>query len=115
MADPTAARPGDLVERDFAAAGPNRLWVADLTQAATWSGVAYLCFIIAAFPRRIVSGRAAPNKAIRMVLDASEMPRRNRGARLEGFVVHTDAAIQIIGIRYSERIDDIGAIPRLAC
>ena len=26
-----AARPGDLVERDFTAPAPNRLWVADVT------------------------------------------------------------------------------------
>jgi putative transposase len=30
-----AARPGDLVDRDFTAPTPNRLWVADLTYAAT--------------------------------------------------------------------------------
>jgi putative transposase len=29
--DATAARPADLVERDFSAARPNQLWVADLT------------------------------------------------------------------------------------
>ena len=28
---PTADRPADLVERDFTAPAPNRLWVADLT------------------------------------------------------------------------------------
>ena len=33
-----AARPTDLVERDFSAARPNQLWVADLTHVATWSG-----------------------------------------------------------------------------
>jgi putative transposase len=27
----SAARPGDLVERDFSATRPNQLWVADLT------------------------------------------------------------------------------------
>ena len=29
--DATAARPADLVERDFSATRPNQLWVADLT------------------------------------------------------------------------------------
>ena len=31
IADPTAARPADLVQRRFAPPAPNRLWVADLT------------------------------------------------------------------------------------
>jgi putative transposase len=34
----SAARPVDRVERDFSAARPNQLWVADLTYVATWSG-----------------------------------------------------------------------------
>ena len=37
---PTADRPADLVERDFTAPAPNRLWVADLTYVATWAGFA---------------------------------------------------------------------------
>ena len=35
-----AVRPADLVERDFSAEAPNRLWVSDLTYVATWAGVA---------------------------------------------------------------------------
>ena len=31
QSDETAPRPDDLVERDFSAPAPNRLWVADLT------------------------------------------------------------------------------------
>ena len=33
--DEEAARPADLVERDFTATRPNQLWVADLTHVAT--------------------------------------------------------------------------------
>ena len=36
----TSQRPADLVERNFTAPMPNRLWVADLTYVSTWSGVA---------------------------------------------------------------------------
>jgi putative transposase len=38
-ADPAAVRPPDLVDRQFAAAAPNRLWVVDFTYVATWSGL----------------------------------------------------------------------------
>ena len=109
--DPTAARPADLVERVFAADAPNRLWVADLTQVATWSGVAYVCFITDAFSRRIVGWRVASHMRTQMVLDALEMARWARGARLEGLVAHADAGSQSAGIRYSERLDDLGATP----
>jgi putative transposase len=41
-ADEVAARPADLVDRDFTAAHPNQLWVADLTYVATWAGFVYV-------------------------------------------------------------------------
>ena len=112
-ADPAAARPADLVERDFTADAPRRLWVADLTHVATWSGVAYVCFITDAHSRRIVGWRVASNMKTQMVLDALEMARWNRGARLEGLVAHTDAGSQFTSIRYSERLDEQAAVPSI--
>jgi putative transposase len=52
-----AARPGDLVERNFRAPAPNMLWVADLTYVATWSGFVYVAFVMDVFSRRIVDWR----------------------------------------------------------
>ena len=34
-------RPADLVDRNFRARAPNRLWVADLMHVSTWSGFVY--------------------------------------------------------------------------
>ena len=92
--DDRAARPPDLVERDFTADRPNLLWVTDLTYVPTWAGVAYVCFIIDAFSRRIVGWRVASNMRTAMVLDALEMARWQRGTRLEGLVAHSDAGSQ---------------------
>lgn len=47
-------RPADLIERDFTAAAPNTKWVADLTYVSTWSGFAYVAFVIDVFSRFIV-------------------------------------------------------------
>ena len=47
----TVERPADLVDRNFHASAQNRLWVADLTYVRTWSGFAYVAFIIGACPR----------------------------------------------------------------
>lgn len=49
-----ANRPADLVERQFVAARPNQLWVADFTYVPTWSGMVYVAFIVDVFSRRIV-------------------------------------------------------------
>jgi putative transposase len=94
-ADPsTTARHPDLVERAFRADAPNQLWVTDLTYVATWAGVAYVCFIVDAFSRMIVGWRVAGHMRTSMVLDAMEMARWSRGARLEGLRCHSDAGSQ---------------------
>lgn len=56
IANPTAARAADLVDRDFTAPAPNRLWVADFTYVATWSGTVYVAFVFDVYSRRIVAG-----------------------------------------------------------
>jgi putative transposase len=92
--DQGARRPLDLVERNFTADRPNRLWVTDLTFVSTWQGVAYVCFIVDAFSRRIVGWRVASHMRTGMVLDALEMARWSRGTRLEGLVAHSVAGSQ---------------------
>ena len=82
--DRSAGRHPDLVERQFTASEPNRLWVTDLTFVATWAGVAYVCFIVDAFSRMIVGWRVAGRMRAPMVLDAIEMARWNRGLHHEG-------------------------------
>ena len=111
--DDTAPRSPDLVERDFTADRPNRLWVTDLTYVATWSGVAYVCFIVDAFSRRIVGWRVAGHMRTDMVLDALEMARWSRGTNLEGLVAHSDAGSQYTSIRYGERLAELGAVPSI--
>ncbi len=111
--DPAAARHPDLVKRDFTAAGPNQLWVTDLTYVPTWAGVAYVCFIVDAFSRAIVGWRVASNMRTEMVLDAVEMSRWNRGTNIPGLRCHSDAGSQFTSIRYGERLAEIGATPSI--
>ena len=112
--DPDATRAPDLVNRQFRADRPDALWVTDLTYVPTRSGMAYVCFIVDAFCRRIVGWRAASNMRTDMVLDALEMARRSRGSRrLVGLVTHSDAGSQFTSVRFTERLDEIGARPSI--
>jgi len=111
--DKTAARPADLVKRDFTATRPNALWVTDLGYVPTWGGVAYVCFIVDAFSRMIVGWRVAAHMRTELVLDALEMARWSRGTRLEGLRCHSDAGSQFTSIRYGERLAEIGAQPSI--
>jgi putative transposase len=108
--EPTAARPADLVERDFSASRPNRLWVADLTYVATWSGFVYVAFVIDAFSRFIVGWQAARSLRTDLALDALEMAIWTRRGELDGLVHHSDRGSQYLAIRYTERLAEAGAV-----
>lgn len=113
-ADPNAIRAADLVNRVFTAVRPDALWVTDLTYVPTRSGMAYVCFIVDAFSRRIVGWRVAANMRTDMVLDALEMARRSRGGRrLVGLIAHSDAGSQFTSVRFTERLDELGARPSI--
>jgi putative transposase len=111
--DPRAGRAPDLVERKFAAVAPNRLWVTDLTYVPTWSGVAYVSFITDVFSRMIVGWRVASNMRTDIVLESLDMARWSRGAQFDDLICHSDAGSQYTSIRYTERLDEIGARPSI--
>ena len=104
-------RPPDLVDRQFVADGPNELWVTDLTYVPTREAMAYVCFIVDVYSRFIVGWTVADNMKTQMVLDALEMARADRGADLDGLIAHSDAGSQYTSIRWTERLNEIGATP----
>jgi putative transposase len=105
-----AERPADLVERNFTAPAPNRLWVADLTYVATRAGFAYVAFIIDAFSRMIVGWRVSTSLRASLALDALEMAIWARQGGLDGLVHHSDRGGQYLAIRYTQRLAEEGAV-----
>ncbi len=113
MADPAAARPADLVKRDFTAPAPNRLWVVDFTYVPTWAGVCFTAFVTDVYSRRIVGWRTANRMPTQLPLDALEMAlwvRSRAGQDVTGVVHHSDAGSQYTAIRYADRLADAGAL-----
>lgn len=110
--DAAAARPADLVRRQFSPARPDRLWVADFTYCPTWTGMVYVAFVIDAYSRRILGWRAATTMRTSLVLDALEQAlwTRRHGGRgsLAGLVHHTDAGSQYTSIAFTERLAAAG-------
>jgi putative transposase len=90
-------RPRDLVDRQFRAEAPNRLWVADLTYVRTWAGFAYVAFITDVFSRRIVGWQASRSLRTDLALHALEQAiwdRTRAGESLDGLVHHSDRGVQ---------------------
>jgi putative transposase len=116
VAEPAAARPADLVQRNFRADRPDRLWVVDLTYLRTWVGFAYLALVIDVFSRHVVGWALATHMRTDLPLEALEMAiwtRRDHthGGRLDGLVHHGDRGSQYTAIRYTDTLAAAGAVP----
>ena len=109
--DPAARRRPDLVDRDFTATGPDRLWVADITYLRCWEGVVFFAFVIDAYSRRIVGWQLASHMRTTLVLDALRMAlhQREPGADVE-LVHHSDRGSQYTSIDYTQTLADHGVL-----
>lgn len=105
--DDRLERPPDLVDRQFKAPAPNRLWVADLTYVKTHSGWVYVAFVVDVFSRMVVGWQASRSLRSDLAIDALEMAVWNRqraGHDLTGLTHHSDMGVQYLSIAYSERL-----------
>jgi putative transposase len=95
--------------------GASRLWVADFTYVATWSGTVYVAFVLDAYSQRILGWRPATSMRTDLVLDALEMAiwtgSRQGIPDPTGLVHHTDAGSQYTSIAFTERLAAGGAAP----
>ncbi len=105
--DPQAARRPDLVQRDFSAAKPNELWVADISYLRCWEGLVFFAFVLDAYSRMIVGWQLASHMRTDLVLDALRMAlhRRGPGADVE-LVHHSDRGSQYTSIDYTQTLAD---------
>ena len=107
--DEGAERPIDLVQRDFSAPAPNRLWVADLTYVKTHAGFVYVAFIIDVFSRFIVGWQVSTSLRSDIALDALEMAIHSRQVGEHSDLInHHDRGVQYVSFRYSHRLLEAG-------
>ena len=99
--DPHARPAPDLVERNFSAAGPDRLWVADITYIATWTGFIYLAVVLDAWSRRIVGWAMKNHLRTELVLEALNMAIWRR--RPKDVIHHSDQGSQYTSIAFGAR------------
>ncbi len=110
--DPAIEKPKDLVQRRFTADAPRRLWVADVTYVATWSGFAYVAFVTDVFSRRIVGWNVASTlRADILPLQALDMATWSTDGRLDKLVHHADHRSNYLATVYTDRVEELGAKP----
>lgn len=107
-----AARPvPDLVEREFTARAPDRLWVADITYVPTGEGFLYLAMVLDVFSRRIVGWAMASHLRTELVLSALNMALWQR--QPEAVVHHSDQGCQYTSLAFSRRCEEAGVRPSM--
>jgi putative transposase len=102
----------DLVERNFTAEAPNRLWVADITYVRTWEGWLYLAFVLDTYSRKIVGWSMANNLRTELVLDAVNMAIYTRRPS-PGVIHHSDRGSQYTSVEFGGRLKEEGLLPSM--
>ena len=106
------ARPApDLVDRNFSASGPNRLWVADITFVPTAAGFLYLAVVLDAWSRKIVGWSMANHLRTELVLDALEAAIGQRRPR--DVIHHSDQGSQYTSLGFGSRCQEAGVRPSI--
>jgi putative transposase len=115
--NPKATPAPDLVNRQFTAPAPNRLWVADLSRIPTGEGPLWLASVRDAFARRIVGWKTSDRADTDLVLGALEYAIWGRS--LDGdpaqrrLIHHSDRGAQYTAIRFTQRLADAGIQPSM--
>jgi putative transposase len=101
----------DLVSRNFVAAAPNRLWVADITYIATWSGFLYLAVVLDAWSRRVVGWAMETHLRTELVVQAFDMALFQR--RPSEVIHHSDQGCQYTSVAFGKRCGEAGVRPSM--
>lgn len=102
--DPDADLASDLVQRDFTANGPNRLWVTDLTMVSTGEGPLWLSAIRDAFSRRVVAWETSARADSDLVLTSLEYALASREVSPGELIHHADHGCQNTSVEPTTRL-----------
>jgi transposase InsO family protein len=100
IADPLTLNP-DLVQREFAPTGPNRLWVGEFTYIRTWEGWLCLAVLLDRYSRRVVGWSMADHLRTELPLEALRMALARRGPAPD-LIHHTDRGCQYTSETYTK-------------
>jgi putative transposase len=109
--DPAQPPAPDLVARDFTAAGPDRLWVADITYIPTWAGFLYLAVVLDAWSRRVIGWAMETHLRTALVLAALDMAVAQR--RPLDVIHHSDQGSQYTSLAFGGRCREAGVRPSM--
>ncbi len=102
----------DLVDREFHAEAPNRVWVGDITYLWTKEGWMYLAVWVDLFSRMVVGWALGTRLKAELVTTAfaRAVSRRRPGP---GLIVHTDRGVQYVSDAFQKALEAARAKPSM--
>lgn len=110
---PNVATATDRVQRQFARAGRDQLWVTDITEHATREGKVYCAVVLDAFSRRVVGWSIDANPTATLVTNALGMAIEQRRPAEGETVIHSDQGTQFTSWSFTQRAIDSGLLPSM--
>ena len=103
----------NLVDRQFHAPAPNRIWAGDITFIPTRQGWLYLAVVLDLYSRRIVGWAMRARPDSQLVLDALTMALTHRRPA-PGLIHHSDQGIQYSSGVYQACLKTRGLVPSMS-
>jgi len=103
----------NLLERNFTAQAPDRVWVSDITYLATKTGWLYLTVIIDLFSRMVVGWALSSSLSHEMVVVALKRAIRRRGPT-NGLVFHSDRGVQYACTGFRDELEGHGFVQSMS-
>ena len=99
----------NLLDRQFTAPAPNRVWLADMTYIPTNEGWLYLAVVLDLFSRRVVGWAMRETMPQELTITALQMAITNRRPG-SGLVHHSDRGSQYAAHAYRRLMDESGLL-----
>lgn len=103
----------NLLQQNFTAAGPNQVWVGDITYIGTDEGWLYLAVVLDLFSRKVVGWSMSDRMTATLVCDALKMALFRR-KRPRGVIMHTDRGSQYCSREHRDLLDANGLVASMS-
>jgi putative transposase len=103
----------NLLNQDFTASGPNKVWVSDITYIATKEGWLYLAVILDLYSRKIVGWSMLDRLTRQLVMDAFQQAVGRRGA-IQGLIFHSDRGSQYASHDFRKLLTNYGCLSSMS-
>jgi putative transposase len=110
---PAPATAEDLVNRQFTVAGPDRLWLTDISEHPTREGKVYVAAVMDAWSRRIIGWSIAEHMRTELVVDALGMATLRRQPPNKNTILHSDHGTQYTSWAFGQRLRAAGLLPSM--